>query len=499
MFKLSRKPGPEHIESRSPRSFQHNNYLFLASERQGDANSGLDFCPRPTHIMRNGSQVTPLRINAPVLSAESPIQPLGGLAEPGQIIARESDGPDLTTRTVRIGDIGDCLGLRAGRSAPIIHTQLAGSGVGLDAADALPRALGEAVERYCASAFREEQIVRSAALDLGAEALDLDWVPRCSKTELSNPRCPLRLPDKRAVIRWVRGLSLLDGSVKYLPAVMTYLYTGILGEAEQFWLPISTGCAAHRSYAAALTGATCEVIERDALSIAWLQELPLPRLEFDRLGGEAAIYWERFQRASTKFEYFFFDATTDLGVPAVLGIQVCPVDRRRTTLVACGCAPDAETALTKVLREMVAHRVSTRQPQPVPSGLDECTGLTQDAALMACAEQTGAFGFLLHSGARRKISEVASAQATGGQSLLSGIIGRFGRRGLDVFAADLTTDEALRCGLKAVRVLIPSLQPFSYHYRARYLGHSRLYDAPRRMGYKARPEPRINAWPIPFA
>jgi ribosomal protein S12 methylthiotransferase accessory factor len=53
--------------------------------------------------------------------------------------------------------------------------------------------------------------------------------------------------------------------------------------------------------------------------------------------------------------------------------------------------------------------------------------------------------------------------------------------------------------MTVVRAIIPGLQPLTFHHRARFLGHPRLYEAPVRMGYPARLEAELNAWPQPFA
>jgi ribosomal protein S12 methylthiotransferase accessory factor len=47
--------------------------------------------------------------------------------------------------------------------------------------------------------------------------------------------------------------------------------------------------------------------------------------------------------------------------------------------------------------------------------------------------------------------------------------------------------------------VIPGLQPVGFDYRARYLGHQRLYDAPKQMGYPVYAEEDLNPWPQPFA
>jgi ribosomal protein S12 methylthiotransferase accessory factor len=69
---------------------------------------------------------------------------------------------------------------------------------------------------------------------------------------------------------------------------------------------------------------------------------------------------------------------------------------------------------------------------------------------------------------------------------------------MPLYAIDLSTDEAIRHGFRVVRVVIPSLQPLSFHYRARYLGHPRLYRAPSLMGHVAKAEDELNPWPQPF-
>jgi ribosomal protein S12 methylthiotransferase accessory factor len=209
----------------------------------------------------------------------------------------------------------------------------------LDVEAALVPALAEGLERYSAAVFRNEQFIWATAKSLGDEALNLDNVPRCTATELAHPKCPLVLPNKTKQIRWVKALSVLDRRVVYLPAVMVYSHVGYAVPEERFWFQISTGCAAHVSYERALVAGIYEVLERDAISITWLQKLSLPKIEIDCIPPSLAPYWERYMKASADLEYLFFDATTDLGVPTVYALQIATADSRVTTLVACATGP----------------------------------------------------------------------------------------------------------------------------------------------------------------
>lgn len=425
---------------------------------------------------------------------------LGGLFAGEQNFRSSSDEPRLITKVVDLGDVSELQSdvppvLQVQRS----RTSMQGTGVGLDDGDSFLPAAAEGLERYCTSVFSDAQFTRASANELGESALDLDSVPRCSKFELSNSRCPLVTPDKKADIRWIRGASLHNGGSIYLPAVMVYLIPSFSCQAERFWFPITTGCAAHTSYESAVLRAILEVIERDALSIVWLQKLSLPRIEIDSVPHQLAPYWERYQRGSKDLEYVFFDATTDLGVPTIYGLQICKTNQRVTTLVSCSATLNPIEAITKVIRDMAACRIAFRNPRAVPESFEEFKDIFDGATYMARAENASAFDFLLKSGRTRSLSEISNLEMTDDRQALHMILDRFRSRNMDVYAVDLTTDEALRVGMKVVRVVIPRLQPLSFHYLARFLGHPRIYEAPKNMGYPACDERHMNHWPQPFS
>jgi ribosomal protein S12 methylthiotransferase accessory factor len=119
---------------------------------------------------------------------------------------------------------------------------------------------------------------------------------------------------------------------------------------------------------------------------------------------------------------------------------------------------------------------------------------------MADAARLEAFDFLLRSPATRLLHEMTSpVPDADDRQTLRALLDLLRRHHLDLYAVDLSTDEAIRSGVRVVRVIAPALQPLSFRYRARYLGHRRVYDAPIRMGYAARSETALNPWPQPFA
>lgn len=419
----------------------------------------------------------------------------GGLFSASPIISTNSDEPRMIVRVAEMGNIG-MVWPEIGKRGNVAANIRAG-GTGLDDEAALVPTLAEGLERYSMCVFRSEQFLWASAEELGRDAVDLDTLPRCSPTERSHPKCPLVLPDRTAQIRWVKGLSILDGRVVFIPAVMVYSHVGYAVPEERFWLPISTGCAAHSSYESALLSGIYEVAERDAISLTWLQRLPLPRIDIDYIPLPLAPYWERYMKASSDLEYLFFDATTDLNIPTVYGLQIAPHNNRLTTLVACSTGITIVDALCKVMRDLAALRLAFRKELPTPKSWDDFTELLHGATFMAKAESACAFHFLTQSGSSKRLSEIQHYQSKDVD--LRTVVARLKLKGLDTYVVDLSTDEAIRSGMRVVRVIIPGLQPLSLRHRARFLAHSRLYAAPALMGYPTHSEEDLNHWPQPFA
>jgi ribosomal protein S12 methylthiotransferase accessory factor len=429
---------------------------------------------------------------------ESLVQPIGGLMSQVVQLPAHPGEPSFPIYSSLLGDVNRVLKPYS-RLTELDANSLNGAGGALEPELGRVRAIAEGLERYASCVFDERQFLWATGEELGDEALDLDTVPRCSAAELAHPRCPLLAPDKRAPIRWVRGVSLFDARPVWVPAVMVYLKLSALGSGEWFHLPISTGCAAHVTLEQALLGGVCEVIERDSISLTWLQRLELPRVELDVTPAWLDEYVERGSRGAESVETMFFDATTELGVPTIYSLQLSPRNETLAAMVMCSAELDPAAAVAKILRESASSRIAMQQPNPTPDSWDDFIDVFHGAAYMGRPARLPAFDFLRNSAGRRRLSEMPSAATGDARRDLAEILRRLRARGMEAFAVDLTTDEALRAGMRVVRVIIPALQPLTFSYRARYLGHPRLYEAPELMGFRARPEAEINPWPQPFA
>lgn len=426
------------------------------------------------------------------------MQPIGGLMSQVVQLPTHPGEPSFPIFSSMLGDVNQVLNPYS-NPRNLEPNALNGAGGALEPDLGRIRAIAEGLERYSSCVFDERQFIWATAEELGDEALDLNTVPRCSPAELAHPRCPLLAPNKRAPIRWVRGVSLLDARPVWIPGVMAYLKLAMLSAGERFHLPISTGCATHVTVEQALLAGVGEVIERDSISLVWLQQLELPRIELDEVPPSLGGYLERNARSANGVETLFFDATTEVGVPTVYSLGVSPQNETLAALVMCSTELDAATAIAKIIREAASSRIAMLQPRPVPESWDDFTDVMHGAAFMGRPAQLPAFDFLRHSTGRRRLSDMPVLATGDARRDLAGLLRRLRARGMEAFAVDLTTDEAVRAGMRVVKVIIPALQPLSFSYRARYLGHPRLYEAPRLMGHPVRSEAKINHWPQPFA
>ncbi len=414
---------------------------------------------------------------------ETLIQPSTGLIDHLYELPAHPGEPQFHVHTGHLGNFSRLINPAGSQLLPVTMAGPAdGSGSGITRSESTLRALAETLERYSSCIYDDRQFLWATAADLGGEALDLDTLPRCSDTEYAHPRCPVVPPDKHAPIRWVRGINLHDGRVAWIPAVLCYLNIPALARAERFCMPISTGCAAHTSIEDALLSGLCEVLERDAVTLTWLQRLPLPRID------AAAV-------DTGSLQTHFFDATTDLGIPTIYCVQQAPHNPKLTTVVGCDTALDPARSIEKLHREVASCRIALQAPRATATERDEFHSVYDGAMHTGSAAGREAFDFLLNSTRSRPLESMP--RLTPGT--LRGVLGRLKERGMEAYAVDLSTDEAIRVGMRVVRVIVPEAMPLSFSYRARFLGSPRLYEAPKRMGYAAKSEANLNPWPQPFA
>ncbi|MDA2810221.1 YcaO-like family protein [Nocardiopsis sp. RSe5-2] len=413
-----------------------------------------------------------------------------------------ADGdPSFAVRASGIGDPSKALPAMRGWTGDGDLGNLDGVGSALSAERAGLVSIAEALERYSTCAWHEEDLVVAAEDALGPEAVSPARWPRCSERELARDDCGLVPYDPSVPIRWARAWSLTRRRAVLVPAVAVHLHMAPRSPSELFTRGITTGAAVHSDIRRAVLGGLSEVVERDALSLAWLQRLPLPELAVDPglLGTQ-----ERADHAAGTGRHLdvrLFDATTDFGVPVVYAVQLSPYEDRLAQIVCAACDADPRKAVGKVHRELASVRVALRErvaAGPAARPDDGTVSVTGSAAYNASAARRGAFRHLLEGERKvRRLEELPDLSLEADP--LAAAVSRLAECGAEVLVADITTDEARQVGMHAVKVMVPEAVPLSFIHGERYLATPRLYTAPAAMGYRSRGEESLNPEPQPAA
>ena len=364
-----------------------------------------------------------------------------------------------------------------------------GGGVDPEPAHARLKAVAEALERSCLTTLPTSTIELATARGLGKRAFDWSEVPACSTDEYAHPDCPVIPFDPDRKMRWINGIRLSDGCSTLVPASMVYL-TPPLRRAEQFLIPISTGAAIHTDPATAIVSACLEVIERDSLALNWLTQKRLKRISIFGDPKSDAI-WSVGTRG---LEQYFFDATTDIGIPVVYSLQKRTGSDRVATLVTAACNFQKILACRKAAAEAISTRGAVASSRTVLR-IEDCTRIEHGAAFMGMPERTSAFNFLFER-LDTEMVEDTEPQSLSPSDQLNVLKDTFARKGVEAYVVPIATRAVRSLSLHAFKVVIPSLMPLSYHYRARFLAHKRLVKLLSVSGSSiAKP----NHWPQPFA
>jgi ribosomal protein S12 methylthiotransferase accessory factor len=436
---------------------------------------------------------------------------LAGLVSPvgGVVSGLGRLAPELVRSrdTVTLARLGDVAVLREPASPKRFGVELDGIGCHIDPDASARIALMEALERYAAATGSDRHWMTCPAIELGRDAIDLSDLARCSASEAAACEFPLTRWDPAKPLRWVRGWSMITGRDVWVPAVMSHLGITPDHPTERFWLQSSSGCAAGTTEEEALLGACFELIERDAIAIAWLRRLPLRQLYpaelaalARRQGGTADPDWGwdtvlgTLQSDQDGADIALFDATSDLGVPTALAVLLPPAGSDLPPAVGAGCADIASRAALKAVREVTVVRAclwsACRSDPPAQVPEEAFDHLFADRMLPSPSATELPVG----SG----LLDPCCNPSTSINRRLTRVVSTLAKESRDVVAVDLTPVELEGTDVRVVRVIVPPLIPYLADIRVRYLASRRLYQAPSRMGFKSLPEAPMNPWPSPL-
>jgi ribosomal protein S12 methylthiotransferase accessory factor len=381
----------------------------------------------------------------------------------------------------------------------------AGYGRTADFAEAERVALFEAVERYNGMRPRRATPVLDASFaELGPErAVDPVRLGRYDPEHERHPRFHLSpyAPDVRT--RWVHGWSYTHARPVAVPLHLAYWAVDSPGTAR-FLTETSNGCGLGNSLTEAVLHGLFEVAERDAFLMAWYARTPLRRIALPNQDPVLPHLADRLD--SLGYELLFFDATNDLGIPAVLTLAKYHGQDHRPdragpprAFFAAGAHPDPLAAMRSAAAEVVVDVESTVErvrAEPGAYRADRLRRLLAEPELIrtmadhvavnGLPEAADRYDFLL-SAPPGPVSPDGLGRPgthTDLRRLLDGCVARLRALDLEVIAVD-QTDPAIarRLGLHSAKVIVPGTLPMTFGqlYR-RTLGLPRLLEVPHRLG-----------------
>lgn len=164
------------------------------------------------------------------------------------------------------------------RQNPLI---INGGGASIHRDESKLKAIGEAIERYCGCLCFDDEFIFDTYKNLGNRAIDPVRFPSCSEREYKNPKNYLSKPREDVPLGWVHALSNFRQKEVLSPAAYVYLTYQPRIPEEMITLPISTGLACGQSLDDAVLGGLCEVIERDAMMIMWMNKMSVPIIDLE--------------------------------------------------------------------------------------------------------------------------------------------------------------------------------------------------------------------------
>jgi ribosomal protein S12 methylthiotransferase accessory factor len=346
-----------------------------------------------------------------------------------------------------------------------------------------------------------EGLRRTTARELGDAAVEPERFALFHPSQFGITRFPLVRFTADTVTTFVEGVSLLDGSPAYLPAELVYLRRPA-DDLRPIGYATSSGLACGATLPEAVLGALLEVVERDAVMLAWKCRLSLPLLDWSASATLTELD-DRYFRP-TGLRYNVVSAGQFLDCPIAISVLHGPPGSGAALSVGAAAAATIEDAWLKAVAESYGvYRWLRQQTATGASGpVDPDSIESFDAHMLFYASEDNAAlaGFLDASEHRRPLAEVAPLEGETPGAQIDAVVARLARRGVSAYAVDVTSPDVAELGLSVARVITPELCALDVSHRARFLGGERLTTAAHEAGLLAAPldVEDLNPLPHPF-
>ncbi|BBM83532.1 YcaO-like family protein [Candidatus Uabimicrobium amorphum] len=335
-------------------------------------------------------------------------------------------------------------------------TQKCGGG-GIEDEEAKYCCLGEAIERYCAGVWNEDDITWARADELRGEVFPIQDLVLFSKKQYRKYHFPYVPISQRTTLPWIKAQHYHRASEVWVPACFFLLPSP--QHDQQISPPISTGLACHTSFEEAYVRGLCECIERDAVSLMWLRGVIPPQMVNIKNEKRVAKLLEDFHGEVT-----VGDLSSDQKVPTYFCLLEGNSPCGNIISFGAACHKNSDDALYKAVREAALGRIYVKR-------LIKSRG-TWEAGYKFHNVNTfdrHASFYSLHPKYYKRLAFLKAGKKIPYTSYQVEMNIKF-----PAYVRDLTTPEIRELGLYVVKTWVPKLLPLHGHHLLPFLGHPRL-------------------------
>lgn len=432
---------------------------------------------------------TPLEESLPRL--EAAVSPLVGIAVGTLDTVSMTDESALPNCVCELASARRTLGL---------ESVTYGSGAHPDPRAARAAAIGEAIERYAGGFVPFERLRETSVSALGPAAVPASRFGLFADAQYRAPRFPFVPFDDETTTLFVEGRSLPDGSPAWLPAELVFLRRPDVRRAPIAYAT-SSGLACGPSFDEATLAALLEVVERDAVMLAWKCRLSLPLLDWSTDARLTALERRYFEPSGLRFGVV--DASCFLNVPIAIAVLHGPPGSGAALAVGAGAAAAVGDAWLKAVSESFGVYRWLRQQALAGAKAPDVEAIESfdDHMLFYGSEaHAGRAAFLDGSPDRHRTGDVTCLEGTTPREHTAAIMARLAAVGATAYVVDVTSPDVRELGLHVARVVAPELCALDVSHAARFLGGTRLARAAFDAGLRSRPGSPgdLNPDPHPF-
>jgi len=366
------------------------------------------------------------------------------------------------------------------------------SGKDLEALPALEAVLGESVERYSAGVYQENALVRATFKNLESSALDPRSLVAFTPEQYRAKGFSFRPFSVSHEYSWVKANCLTGGQDVFVPAQFVYTPFTVSNSEPIIWRSNTNGVATGLDRETSLSNALLEVVERDALMLAWYSRKRVFRIEMPN-GTDSHLLDLAKRIRSCGLRVDCFGLSSDFDIPVCL--TVIGSSRGDYPIVCVGCAASLSWghAIYKSVLECLQVRTSLQYRKNLRRSMEspnDVKSIPDHASYYSARpERLPAFEFLFNSHIVSLADIAVSTQTFDTDGRLQECVNRIQAGGHEVYAVSLAPTEIQKLGYHVFRVIIPGLIPIHFGHHTIPLGMPRL----------AEQSALLLQWPHPFS